>query len=133
MVLCFRGPEGLVELEEDLGVCSHGELLNSFLLPIGEFWGKVHCAILQNSQRECGNSIVCLNAAAIFVVNSDTIVRIRDVRDLGVQMKAGIIASEESRGELLNNDIESALVQNKLIVVAEIVKGQIVARTAEDK
>ena len=66
-------------------------------------------------------------------MNCDTIVRIRDIRDLGVQMKAGVIGSEESRCELLDDDIESALVQNKLIVVAEIVEGQIVARTAEDK
>lgn len=131
--MCFRGPEGLIELEEDLGVCSHGELLNRFLLPIWEFWREVDSAMLQDTQRECSNRIFCFYTAAILVVNCNTMVRVRDIRDLGVQVKAGVIVTEESRGKTLDNDIESALVNNEVIVVAEIIEGQVVAGTAENK
>lgn len=60
-------------------------------------------------------------------------VRICDVRDLGVQVKAWVIVSEESRCKLFKNHIKSTLVKNEVIVVAEIIKGQVVARTPEDK
>lgn len=34
-VLCVAGPEGLVELEEDLGVSAHAELLDCGAFPEG--------------------------------------------------------------------------------------------------
>lgn len=60
-------------------------------------------------------------------------VRIRDVRDLRVQVKAWVIIMEESRRKLSNNEIQSTLVNNQVIVVAEIIESQVIARTAEDK
>lgn len=66
-------------------------------------------------------------------MNCDPIVRICDVCDLGVQVKAGIIVTEESRCKTFNNDIKSTLVKNEVIVVAEIIEGQVVTGTAEDK
>ena len=60
-------------------------------------------------------------------------VRIRDVCNLGVQVEAWVIITKESRRKLFNNEIQPTLINNQVIVVAEIIEGQVIARTAKDK
>jgi hypothetical protein len=48
-------------------------------------------------------------------------------------VKTGIILAKERGSLLLDNVIESTLVQNEVVMVTEIVRGQVIARTAENK
>jgi hypothetical protein len=65
--LCIDIPELLVrrELKEYLRVCTHGERVNTFGLPIWKGWLKIYHFLLQDAEAEGADRIVGLYAAAI--------------------------------------------------------------------
>lgn len=120
-VLGICGPEGLVELHKDLGVCTHRELLNGFLFPIRELWGEFHGVVLQDTEREGADGVCCANTAAIAVVDGDAIFGILDLLDLGVEVQARVIFLQKCGRHFLDQNVEATLVGDEVVVVTECV------------
>lgn len=80
-VLGVAGPEGLVELEEDLGVGAHVELFDGGLLPVREGWRERDGVVLEDAQRERADCVGGGDAAAVFLVDDYAVIGIGDVGD----------------------------------------------------
>lgn len=69
----FR-PEGLVELEEDLGVRAHLERGDRGAFPVGEFRAERDDVVLQHAQRESANRVRSADAVPVAVGDRHAVV-----------------------------------------------------------
>lgn len=103
------------------------------MFPIREFGGEGHCVVLQNAQREGRYGMGSLDATAVFVVNRDAVVVVRNVGDVCVEAYARVVFLEELGRHTVDNGAEAARVSHQVVVVTEDVGGQVVAREDEDE
>lgn len=85
-VLGVLGPEGFVELHEDLGVGSHGEFLDGGCFPFGEGGGKFDSVVLEDTEGKGADGVCGADAAAILVVDGDAVFAVLDLGDFGVEV-----------------------------------------------
>lgn len=133
-VLGVGWPEGLVELHEDLGVGSHGEFLDRGLLPLWQGRGELHGVALQDAEGECANCVCGCDAATILVADGHAVLVIFDLGDFGVKVKAGVIVPfQEIGGHPLDDRVETTLISDKVVMIAEDIGSEIVSRAAIDQ
>ena len=107
--------------------------MDGFVLPVREFGGESYCVVLQNTQREGRYGIGSLDAAAIFAVNRDAVVVVRNVGDVCVEAYAWVVFLEELGRHTVDNGAEAARVSYQVVVVTKDIGGQVVARAAKDQ
>lgn len=122
-ILRVLGPEGLVELHEDLGVRAHLELVDRRLLPVGQFWREIDGVLLQHTDRERAQCVGGVYAGSVRVVHRHSVVRVLDVCDLSVETQTGVILLKEGGSFAFDDGAVSALVNDEVILVAELVEG----------
>lgn len=132
-VLGVFGPEGLVELEEDLGVGGHCEAFDGFFLPFGQGRGEGDGVVLQYAQTEGADGVGGAHAGAVGTVDGHTGVGVADVGDVVVEEQASVVGLEEGRRHAVDDVAVAALVDDKVVFVAEAVHGEVLACDAEDK
>jgi len=63
--LLVRGPEGLVELEEELCVGAEGEGGDGGLLPFGKLGRECYGVVLENAEGDGRDGVVGFDAGAV--------------------------------------------------------------------
>lgn len=67
------------------------------------------------------------------IVDSHTVLGVRDVGDLCVQQQSRIVLLEKCRCLSFDNRIVTTLVPNVIVFIAELIEGKILSCKAEDK
>ena len=80
-------PENFVrrELEENFRVGANIEVVDAFAFPGGEWWGEFHGVMLEDTEGECADGVVGVNAGAVSVVDRHSLVAVRDGCDNSIQ------------------------------------------------
>lgn len=124
-------PEGLVELEEDLGVGAHLELVERDALPPRQLRLEFDHVVLQDAQRGGADGVVGRDAVAVVHVEGHAVVGVGDALDDAAEDEARVVGSEEAGCGSAEPGVEAALVEDEVVLVAPLVEGQVVARDAE--
>lgn len=65
----------------------------------------------------------CTDTTSVTVVNSDSVIRIFDIRHNGIQHQALILRLQESGGFTFDDGAEATWVNHKVVRVAELIEG----------
>jgi hypothetical protein len=119
----------LIDLQALTGILPHLERGDGSLLPVWQRWFKSHGVVLQHPETERADGIVCFEASAILCRGSDTILRVSDVTDDGVQQEpivsstVVVLSAIEELGCLAFDDgIETTVVKDIVVFIAPLTK-----------
>jgi len=137
-------PELLWELHKDLRICTlhaeckrqiqqekitdHAHTLDSFRLPRWQLWLPSHIIVLEHTQTKRDQGVICLQRCSVNKSDRYTLSRVSDRLDRRVERH---LVRGQELGFLLNERLETALINRKLIVRGEAsgsdVEGVVVA------
>lgn len=89
--------------------------------------------VLEDAEREGADGVCGGHAAAVLFVDGDAVGGIGHIGDDGVELDAGVVRLEECRGFLRDNSAVTTLVPDKVVFIAELIKGQVGPGDPEDE
>jgi hypothetical protein len=78
-------PELSREVEEDLGISSHMETIDTFEFPSRESRAPFNVVVLKDTDTESRDGIVGMDSIALVSVDNDTLLVVFDLGNLGIE------------------------------------------------
>ena len=128
------GPEGLLELHEDLDVRAHVELLDRGLFPARQLGVEGDGFVLEDAQGKGADRIGRSDTSTVFIVHGYTVGGVFDPGDRRAESKARIVDGvEESGGFALDDGAVAPGIEDQMVGFAELVEGEVLPGDSKDE